>query len=180
LSKYSIYRIDNPDPAGVGRRRRRLNGIFVTVAFSIVLLFMTGPVVFKASFMTMYSISVVLVLALAVFFQMRMKIENRKMKIIGDIEFTRTEIVKHIGDSVEEFSYKSIRKIELEKHIPALNIAESKSGYLTFILSLNFMDSGKECLVVSDKPIGKRQNLCIAETIKTLKNITHLEIIIKK
>jgi hypothetical protein len=180
VSKYSIYRIDNPDPAGVGLRRRRLNWIFVAASFAIVLLFMAGPVIFKANFMTMYSISVVLVLALTVFFQWRMKYENSKFKIIGDIEFTRTEIVKHIGDSVEEFSYDSIRRIELEKHIPAINIAESKSGYLTFILSLNFIDSGKESFVVSDKPMGKRQNLCISETINTLKKITQTEIVIKK
>jgi len=101
----------------------------------------------------MYLISVVLVLALAVFFQWRMKYEHTKFKIIGNIEFTRTVIVKHIDDSVEEFSYNSIKRIELEKHIPSLNIAESKSDYLTFILSLNFIDSGKECFVVSDKPM---------------------------
>jgi hypothetical protein len=180
LSKYSIYRVDNPDPAGMGKRRRRLNMIYVASAFLIVLLFMAGPPLFNVSFISMYSISVVFTIALSIFFQLKMRAENRKLKIIGDIEFTRTEIVKHIGDSVEEFTYTSIKKIELEKHIPAVNIAENKSGYLTFILSLDFFDSGKERLVVSDKPMDSRHNLCITETIQTLKKITHLDIDIRK
>jgi len=180
LSKYSIYRIDNPDPAGVGRRRRRLSYLFVVLAFSIVLLFMAGPVVFKTGFMTMYPIAVLLTLGLSVIYHLRMKYENSKLKVIGDIEFTRTEIVKHIGDSVEEFSYNSVQRIELEKHIPAINVTESKSGYLTYILSLNLIDAGRECFVFSDKPIGKRQNLCISDTLKYLRNLTSTEIIIMK
>lgn len=157
-----------------------MNMNYVVVSLSIVLIFTTGHQVFKVGFGIMYSISVIITMALAFFLQFKMRSENRKLKVIGDIEFTRSEIIKHIGDSVEEFSYHSIQKIELEKHIPAVNMAESKSGYFTYILSLSFIDSRRESIVVSDKPLDKRQNLCITETIKTLKNITRTEIVIKK
>ncbi len=70
----------------------------------------------------------------------KLKCDNRKIQTIGDIEFTRTGIKKHIGDSLSEFSYQSIKSIELQKHIPAVTIAESKSGFFSYLLSITFLD----------------------------------------
>jgi hypothetical protein len=99
--------------------------------------------------------------------------------IIGDIEFTTTGIVKHIGDSSTEYKYDSIETIELLRHIPAINAAESKSGFFSYILTLYFKDSHKESIVVSDRPLGKWRDLSITETVKTLKKITSTNTIIK-
>jgi len=113
------------------------------------------------------------------FFHFKLKSENKKLKSIGDIEFTRTSIIKRIGDSYTETSYDYIDSVELQKHIPALTINESKSGFYTYILSLNFKDSHKETLIVSDLPSGKWQDISITETIKTLKklNSTRVKIV---
>jgi hypothetical protein len=67
----------------------------------------------------------------------------------------------------------------LTKHIPAINSAESKSGFLTYILSFNFKDAHIENLVVSDRPLEKRRDLSITETIKTLRKLTSVDIILK-
>jgi hypothetical protein len=98
---------------------------------------------------------------------------------IGDIEFSKTSIVKHLGDSYTEFNYESIKSIELQKHIPAINATESKSGFSTYILTIDFKDSPKENLVVSDRPLGKFQDLSITDTLKTLKKIISAEVKLK-
>jgi hypothetical protein len=98
------------------------------------------------------------------------------LKTIGDIEFTRTEIIKRIGDSITEYNLQSITGLELERHIPSVTAKDSKSGYFSYILRIIFNDSSTESLVVSDKPIDRRQNLSIVETMKTLKKIIKLEI----
>jgi hypothetical protein len=113
------------------------------------------------------------------YFYRKLKAENQKIMTIGDIEFTRTCIVKHIGDSSTEFKYDSINTIELLRHIPASNAAEGKSGFFSYILTLDFKDSHKESIVVSDRPLGKWRDLSITETVKTIKKITSANVIIK-
>jgi hypothetical protein len=103
---------------------------------------------------------------------------NRKLRTIGEIEFTKSAIRKKIGDSLFEFSYRSIRSIELVKHIPAVRISESKTGYFTYLLYISFWDAPREALVVSDLPAGRWRDLSIKETLRTLQKITSIEIII--
>jgi hypothetical protein len=101
----------------------------------------------------------------------KFKVENNKYKTIGNIEFTRKRIIKRIGDTFSENSYDSIESIELQKHIPASLVSESKSGFYTYILSIKFKDSHKDSIIVSDRPLDKMQNISITDTIKALKRI---------
>ncbi len=176
MSKYRIYRIDNPDPAMVGKRRRRANILVGILTGSLFILYLVVREVFNINFPWLYPVTILIVLAITMYFQLKFKSENRKITTIGDIEFTRTGIIKHIADSITEFNYVSISSIELTKHIPALNASESKSGFLTYILSLNFKDAHSEKLVVSDKPFEKGIYLSITETVKTLKKISAVEV----
>ena len=179
MSKYTIYRIDHYDPVWIGKKRRRMNTMFGGISFVFMLIYLIVHQVFKVSFALLYPATILVIGSFYYFFYRKLKSENKKIIAIGDIEFTRTCIIKRIGDTSEEFSYDSIKGIELQRHIPALNAAEGKSGYYTYILSVDFMDSHQENFVVSDRPVEKLRDLSITETIKTLKKITPAHVIIK-
>jgi len=85
-------------------------------------------------------------------------------------------IKKRIGDSITKYDFQTIKGLELEKHIPSVTAKDSKSGYFSYILRIFFYNSSTESLVVSDKPIDRRQNLSILETMKTLKKIIQPDI----
>ncbi len=171
MSKYKIYRVDHHDPAWIGKRRRRLNIVFAALAIISAPLMSIMHNFFKIGIGETSLILIITIWGFYLLLYFKLKSENKKIKIIGDIEFTKTCIVKHIGDSLTETTYDSIKSVELQKHIPALTIKESKSGFFTYILSIYFKDSHKETLIVSDRPSGKWQDLSITETIKTLKKL---------
>jgi hypothetical protein len=171
MSKYIIYRVDHYDPAAIGKRRRRLNILFAVVAILSAPTIIIIHNLFNIGIDEAIWILIILLGIFYMFFHFKLKSENKKFKSIGDIEFTRTSIIKRIGDSFTETSYDYIDSVELQKHIPALTINESKSGFYTYILSLNFKDSHKETLIVSDLPLGRFQDLSITETLKTLKKL---------
>ena len=171
MSKYKIYRVDHHDPAWVGKRRRLLNIVFVALAILSVPLMIIIHNLFKIGIGETNHILIISLWSFYLLIYLKLKTENKNIKTIGDIEFTKTCIIKRIGDSITETTYDSIDSIELQKHIPALTIKESKSGFFTYILSIYFKDSRKETLIVSDRPSGKLQDLSITETIKTLKKL---------
>ena len=179
MSKYKIYRIDHHDPMWIGRRRKRMNLMFIIMSFIVLQIYMLIHQIFNVSFALLYPVTMAFIALSYYIFYRKLKAENQKILTIGDIEFTRTGIVKHIGDSSTEFNYDSINTIELIRHIPALNAADGKSGFFSHILTLDFKDLHKESIVVSDRPLGKYRDLSITETVKTLKMITPAKVIIK-
>jgi len=178
MSKYKILRVDHYDPISVGKRRRHINIIFAAVVMIAAPTITLIHQKFNFGIDETNLILMIFFLVLLFFLFSRFKFQNNKYKTIGDIEFTTKRIIKRIGDTVSETSYDSIESIELQKHIPALTVAESKSGFYTYILSIKFKDSHKDCLVVSDRPLDKMQNLSITDTIKTLQRINAIKIII--
>lgn len=116
--------------------------------------------------------------ALGLYFWLYYKLKSdlRRIKTIGDIEFTRSCIKKRIGDSLTEYDFDAIEKIELQKHIPSVNAGGGKTGYFSYILHIVFHNSSTESLVVSDRPADKKQNLSIVDTMKTLKKIIQPQI----
>ncbi|MGE5458366.1 MAG: hypothetical protein ACM3RX_08420 [Methanococcaceae archaeon] len=171
MSKYKIYRIDHHDPVWVGKRRRRLNIIFAALAIISAPGMIIIHNIFKIGIGETNLILIFTLMGFYLLFYLKLKSENKNIKTIGDIEFTKIGIIRHIGDSFIETKYDSIYSVEIQKHIPALTIKESKSGFFTYILSIYFKDSHKETLIVSDRSFGKLQDLSITETIKTLKKL---------
>lgn len=171
MSKYKIYRVDHYDPAQVGKRRRRLNIIFAAIAI------LAGPLMIFLHNLLRTDIGetnfIILIFLWGIYllFYLKLKSENKNIRTIGEIEFTKHGIIKQIGDSITEINYDSINSVDLQKHIPALTIKESKTGFFTYILSIYFKDSRKETFIVSDRPTGTSQDLSITETIKTLKKL---------
>jgi hypothetical protein len=103
----------------------------------------------------------------------------KKVKTIGEIEFTRTGVRKKIGDSITEYKFQTIKKFELQKHIPAVGISGTLSDNFTYILKIFFFNSSSESIVVSSQPVDTRLNINIVETIKTIKKIIEPEITIE-
>ncbi len=171
MSKYRIYRVDHYDPDLVGKRRRRLTIIFLTLAILSVPLMIIIKNLLKIGIGESNLIIMVSLWGFYLIIYHKLKSENKSIKTIGDIEFTKTGIIKQIGDSLSEIKYDSIKSIGLQKHIPALSYKEGKSGFYTLKLSINFKDFRSETLIVSDRPKGKWQDLSITKTIKTLNKL---------
>jgi hypothetical protein len=176
MSRYKIIRVDHHDPVSVGKRRRRLNMVFVGIAILSAPIMILVHQQFNIGIDETTLIVMILFGGLFLLLFHKLKSENNNFKTIGDIEFTRTSIIKRIGDSFTEIRYDSIESIELQKHIPALTISESKSGFYTYILSIKFKDHHKERIIVSDRPLDKLQDLSITETMKTLKKLISTKI----
>ncbi|MFN8240275.1 MAG: hypothetical protein U0X39_05920 [Bacteroidales bacterium] len=176
MSKYSIYRIDHPDPALLGRQRRRMNVYFFLTTFLIYCAFLVLHFALNVSFPVSYLPMVLIILTLTFLYYMILRSRNRKMMVIGNIEFSTSGVIKHLGDSSSSYPYETISSIELNRHIPAINAAETKSGYSTHILTIVFNDSSREIMVISDRPVGKYNALGITDTLGTLKKIITTEI----
>jgi len=171
MSKYKIYRVDHYDPEWIGKRRRRINIIFASLAILSAPLVIIFKHLLKIGIGESNLITMIFLYGLYLLLYLKLKSENNNIKIIGNIEFTKAGIIKQIGDSFTEIKYYSINSVELQKHIPALTFKEGKSGFFTYILSICYKDSHKESLIVSDRPSGKRQDLSITDTIKTLNKL---------
>jgi hypothetical protein len=171
MSKYKILRVDHYDPIAVGKRRRRINIMFAVIAMLSAPIIILIHLQFNVGIDETNLMLMILYWGLLFLLFRKFKIENNKYKTIGDIEFTRKRVIKRIGDTFSENSYDSIESIELQKHIPASLVSESKSGFYTYILSIKFKDSHKDSIIVSDRPLDKMQNISITDTIKALKRI---------
>lgn len=108
-------------------------------------------------------------ISLYLYMYVKIKSGIKKIKTIGEIEFTTSCIRKKIGDSVTEYNFGIIDKIELQKHIPNAN----KTRYFSHILTIIFKNSSVESLVISDKPSDSHRNLSVLDTMNTLKKITN-------
>ena len=99
---------------------------------------------------------------------------------IGTLEFTKTCIKKVIGDLKTEYDFNKILKIELEQHLQAITVFESKSGYLTYIVKIIQRDFKEDQFIVSEKSIDFGQKISLVDTFKTLEKISDLDIMINK
>ena len=179
MSRYSIYRIDHHDPELIGKRRRKLGMLFASGALIYVPVILGIKELFRLDSGTANLIAMVIMYSAIFIGYISIKKANKKFQIIGNIEFTRNSIIKTIGDSTSVSGYDSVKCIELKKHIPAISIAESKSGYFSYVLTLLYNDTSRENLIVSDRPVEKNVDLSIVETVKTIHKITAVEISVR-
>jgi Ca2+/Na+ antiporter len=176
MSRFKIYQIDHFDPQLIGRKKRRLRVLYAVMFFVFLSSFQLCLQIWNGNEFLLFIIYVPLVSGFYLFFYFKLKTEQNQIKIIGEIEFTRTLIKKRIADSVSEYDYKSIESIELQRHIPSVTVERSKTGYFSYIIKIIFTDSRIEMLVISDKPVDNKFDISIVETMKTLKKIVHPEI----
>jgi Ca2+/Na+ antiporter len=176
MSRYKIYQIDHFDPKLIGLRKRRLRVLYAVMFFVFFFTLQLSVVFLRVNMFLLFILYVILISSFYLYFHFKIKSEQKLIKTIGEIEFTRTIIRKRIADSVTEYDYRLIESIELERHIPSDTVKESKTGYFSYIIKIIFTDSRTEMLVISDKPVNSKYDISIVETMKTLKKIVHPEI----
>jgi hypothetical protein len=177
MSCYRIYKIDHFDPQIVGKNKRRLVIIMSITTFFLIIVFQIGIQILHIHFLIVLS-ALPLILAFLFYLNFKLKADIRKIRTIGELEFTRSCIKKRIGDIYVEYDFKLIKELELRKHLPGLSPKDSKSGYFSYILKIVFKNLQTESIIVSDRPIDKKQDLSIVETFRTLKKIIQPEITI--
>ncbi len=177
MSRYRIYKIDYFDPQIIGKRKRRLAVIIGIISILYIILFQLVLQVFNPDLLVVFA-TFPLIIVFSFYLNSKLKKDLKKIKTIGEIEFTRNCIKKRLGDICTEYDFKLIKELELRKHIPGVSPADSKSGYFSFILKIAFKNNMTESLVVSDRPVEMKQDLSIVETLRTLKKIIQTEITI--
>lgn len=178
MSRFRIYQVDHFDPKIVGRNVRRQIIMYAILDFIIVLIFAICLSLLKMNMVLLFVI-LTPIFGFNIYFFQKLGSKVKHTKTIGEIEFTRTSIKKRIGDSLIEYEFQTIKKIELQKHFPTINMISSMGENFTYILKIIFFNSTSESLVVSDKPIDSNLNISIVETMKTLRKIIELEITIE-
>jgi hypothetical protein len=179
MSRYKVYQIDHPDPKIVGRKMRFQVLIFAVLAQIIVLTFAFGAMIIKIKLVILFVAFLPLVIVIYFYLFYMLGSKNRRLKVIGTIEFTKTSIRKSIGDLIMQYDFKSIQKIELDKHLPVVEIRGNTGENFTYILRIIFFNSSVESFVISNLPADKKPNINIVQTLKTLRNFIKAEISIK-
>lgn len=179
MSRFSIYQINHYDPQAVGKRKRRLRFIYGALYAVYMVLLQIGLLVLQMNSALVFFTLTLLILGFTIYLNHKLKSDLKQIKIIGDVEFSRRGIKKRIGDSVVEYEFSTIKRIELQKHIPSISPAESKSGYFSYILKIMFINTSSETFVVSDKPFEKKTDVSIVDTMKTLKKFIEPEVNLK-
>lgn len=101
------------------------------------------------------------------------------MKQIGEIEITQSCLRKWIGDSMTEYRFQLIKELRLIKHLPSTSVKESKGRYFSYILKISLHDGTDESIIVSDRSVDHNNKISFAETMRTLKKITHFNVILE-
>ena len=178
MSSYKIYQIDHIDPKMVGQNVRRQIILSVVLSTILIIIFSTFLVVLKMTIVLLLIIIIPLI-GFYIFYLSKLGSRIKNLKVIGEVEFTRTSIRKKIGDSVTEYYFHTVKKFELQKHLPTVGISGTLSDNFTYILKIIFLNSSSESIVVSSQHIDTKLNISIVETMKTLKKIIEPEITIE-
>src|SRR3989339_372861 len=168
MSCYRIYQIDHFDPKMAGQNVRRQIILSVVISIILVLFFSIFLVVLKMTLEFLWIIIIPLI-GFYIFYFSKLGSKIKNIKVIGEIEFTRTSIRKKIGDSVTEYYFHTVKKLELQKHLPTVGLSGTLSDNFTYVLKIIFLNSPSESMVVSSQPIDTKLNISIVETMKTLK-----------
>lgn len=179
MSSFKIYQIDHFDPRIAGQKKRRLVVYYAILSLLFAFVFIVCLLALKINMSLLFAVWTPLYVGFFLYLNYKIRSDLKHTKIIGEIEFTRTGIKKRIGDSLTEYEFQTVKKLELQKHFPTVHLNDSKSGYFTYILKITFINLSSESLVVSDKPTDSKLDICIVETMKTLKRIIKPEITIE-
>jgi hypothetical protein len=179
MSLYSVYQIDHFDPISVGRKIRKEILIYAILAPVLVLSFAFCLMILKIGIGILFSVFLPILIICYSYRFYRIGLKNKQLKVIGNIEFTKTGIKKKIGDFTVEYDFKSIKKIELTKHLPVIDFRGDSSENFTYILKIIFCNLSTESLVVSNLTECKKLNINIVQTLKTLRHFIRTEISIE-
>jgi hypothetical protein len=179
LSKFRIYRADSADPRKTGRQNKKM---YMAYAFLTVLVSVSVNIhITSGSKKTpfFYYIVVVILIVATVWIVIEMKKQSRSLHKIGSLEFTRSSIIKRIGDLSSASTYNDIAKIEIERYLRDLSVNAGRAGSTSYILKITRHDRTEENFVISDKSMDFSQKISIHDTLRTLRNTAGLNYVIK-
>jgi hypothetical protein len=179
MSKFKIYRTISPDPGKTGRKNRLLYIVY-TVAFSLLFLTINFYYKFEEKHFPLISYFSILILLIiiTVFVFYRMKKQVRDLKPIGTIEFTKTSVKKVIGDLETSCTYDSILEIEAGKYLREMTVSVVKNGPSIYIIKIINKDNTQASFIVSNRSTDFRQKIGIIETLKAVRSLTGLKMIL--
>ena len=181
MSKYRIYRANVSDPKQTGKKNKWLFSAYIVLIF---LLFQipnyTQLLNHKKFSWVGYILFYGIIIIIIVLIFRKLRHMSNSLEKIGIIELTRNNIKKEIGDLKTIYKYDEILKIELEVYIRDVTISWNKTSTLTHLLKITHMDFTADNLIVSDKSIDFKQKISIGDSLKTLKAIKGLNILIKR
>jgi hypothetical protein len=180
MSKFRIYQCKTSDPSKIARQSRILIGGYL-VLYMMIMIGLNSKLIVRKSDSLGITLAIMLltVIAFTLIIIIVMRKKTRQIKQIGTLEFTRTMIIKEIGDLKGEYPFDSIIKIEVEKHIKALTVFQSTTGYITYIIRIIKNDMSEEMFIVSERSVGPEKKITLSDTINTLKKITDLPFAMK-
>jgi hypothetical protein len=180
MSKFRIYREESSDPQKI-RKKNSLYYIIYSVTFFLLLL--TINIYFKFEekhySLIIYFTIIILFISVTVYAIYNMRKQVKDLKSIGTLEFTKTLIKKVIGDFETTYSYDSILRIEAEKYLRDLSVSSNKNGPSIFIIKIINKDSSQDNYIVSNRSTDFQQKIGIIDTLKTVRSMTGLYMIIK-
>lgn len=180
MSKYRIYRANFSDPKQTGWKNKRLYTAFILLFFLLLQLpnycHLLNPK--KFSWVGYFTFTCILVLIIGLLYKMLKSMSN-SLQRIGILEVTRTNIKKEIGDLKSVYKYEDIVRMELDLYIRDVTLSWNKTSSLTRMLKIIHKDSTEDTFIISDKSLDFKQKISIVDSLKTLKAITGLEILIK-
>jgi len=169
MSHFKILRVDHYDPEILGRRNRLLYTIYGVIPMLFITAFNLATIGTMSDALK-YLISLPVLILFSVLLLRKVR-KNNNLDTIGEIEITQSGLKKKVGDSITDYRFQSVRELTMTKHMPATRLKESKSGYFSYILKIEFNDGHEETLVVSDRSVDYNHRLSVLDTIKTLKKI---------
>lgn len=179
MSSFRIYQVNHFDPAIAGQNVRRQVVFYIILIPVFELIFEFCIRVLKIGAELLCLTYLPLIIGIYIFLFYRLGLKLKRIKTIGEIEFTRTCFKKRLGDSATEYKFQTIKKIELIRHFPKVGISGSSSENFTYILKISFFRSSAESFIVSNSPTDTGLNISIVNTLKTLKKLSGLNIVIE-
>jgi hypothetical protein len=177
MSKYRIYRSNASDP----EHERKRNKWFYSAYIILFMLLTQIPnycialktIKFKTPlFIILAAIVVACIFLLSRYFRSRLK----TLIQIGTLEFTRTAVRKEIGDLSDTSDYSEISRIELGNFYRDVSLSWNKPGTMTKSIKIVHANHREEAFIISNRSVDFRQKVCIADSLKTLKKLTGIEI----
>lgn len=181
MSKFKIYRSGLKDPGVIGRQNKWLI-ISLSVLYFLVLIIsnssrniVNNDTLIMINYILLgFGVTTILMLVIL------NKMQFKGIRNIGHLEFTRSTIIKTIGDLRSEYPIENIKAIELENHISSLKLHDRKNAFLTFIIRIINKDSSQDQFVIAARSDDFKQKIIITDTLNLLKKISDIEVRINK
>jgi hypothetical protein len=180
MSKFKIYQSTTSDPKKLATQSKVVIGGYTTIYLLIMVGLNSNLFISKLydnGIIIAFILLTLILLTLIIIHVLRKKL--KQIKQIGNIEFSKTMIRKEIGDFKTEYLFNAIHKIEVTKHIRALTVFQSNTGYLTYIVKIITNDFYEEQFIVSEISYDSKKKISLLDTIETLKKISNLDISVK-